>query len=106
MGGLTQKEIISREHKILNYSYQEITDFEKKIYLRKKRKFIEYDFNMPQTIFFIYGNGMIIFGRKTLSQYYLNKELKSLNCSRITSNMLFGIKYNSKYKNRKITISY
>ena len=62
---------------------------------------------MPQTIFYIVDTkGNIIVGRKTLSQYFLNNELKSLNCSRITYNMILGVLYNVDYRNRKINLMY
>ena len=105
---LSQDEIIKREYLLHTKSYIDIKDKNKELFKRKSNQFVEFDYNMPQTIFFIFDDSSsnIIVGRKTLSQYYLNKQLESLNCSRIQYNMLLGILKGTDYSNRKIIIDY
>jgi len=77
------------------------------IFNRKTDYFIDKDFNMPQNIFFIkLPNNIIIFGRKILSILHRNKELTSLNCSRIDDNMIIGILKQYSYKTPDIIIEY
>ena len=49
---LNQNEIIDREYKIYENSFIEIKEYNKKLYTRKIQNFVEYDFNMPQTILY------------------------------------------------------
>lgn len=105
---LNQREIIKRELQLYKQSLTNNANLCKvNLYLRETKTFTEYDFNMPQTLFYIYDKyNNIIFGRKTLSQLYLRNQLKSLNCSRITSNMLLGLLSSVDYNDRKITTRY
>lgn len=104
---LNQDEIIKREFELYKKSLNDFgINSDKEIYNRSTTTFIEYDFNMPQTIFYIIRGGDIIFGRKTLSHLYLAGKLKSINCSNIKYNMLFGVLKSANYNNRKIEIEY
>ena len=104
---LTQEQIINREIELYKQSLKDINVDDKiPIYDRKCIEFVEYDFNMPQTIFYITNNNTVILGRKTISQLYLNNQLKSINCSNITQNMLLGILKDCNYKDRKILLEY
>lgn len=104
---LSQKEIIKKECNLYNESFEEIEEANIPLQKRKQKFIIEYDFNMPQTIFYIYDKlGNIVVGRKLLSDYYIKGKLKSLNCSRITYNMILGSYSSHNYNKRKITISY
>ena len=69
--------------------------------------YVDKDFNLPQNIFFIkLPNGLILFGRKVLSVLHRNKQLTSLNCSRIDANMLIGIAKDWKYKSPNILVEF
>ena len=104
---LTQEKIIAREWEIYHQSFDDSkVESDISIFNRQIKVFEEYDFNMPQTIFYVENNDMIVVGRKTISDLYINHKLKSINCSKITNNMLLGILSSSSYKNRKIKIQY
>lgn len=104
---LTQENIIKREFELYKQSFYD-NDIDENIalYNRTLKTFVEYDFNMPQTIFFIISDDEIVLGRKTISELYLSHELKSINCSRIKDNMFLGILKSYTYKNRKIVLKY
>lgn len=104
---LSQDEIIKRELFLYKKSFDDRKiNHSINIYNRPLSFLVEYDFNMPQTIFYLYYNGKIIVGRKTISNLYLTHKLKSINCSNITQNMFLGILESSNYKCRKISIQY
>ena len=104
---LTQEEIIKREYELLKKSLDNTYNTNLSFFQRETKTFIEYDFNMPQTLFYIdVGNNSIIVGRKTLSQHYLDQKLQSLNCSRITPNMFLGFLADVQFENRMIVIKY
>ena len=92
--------IIKDNKNINNVNYDEVIQ-------RKENIFVDKDFNLPQNIFFLeLPNGHTIFGRKILSILHRNKELTSLNCSRIDDNMIIGILKNYSYKSPNISIEY
>ena len=69
--------------------------------------FKDKDFNLPQNIFFIeLPCGLTLLGRKILSVLHRNKQLTSLNCSRIDDNMFIGIIRNYSYNAPDITIEF
>lgn len=69
--------------------------------------YIDKDFNLPQNIFFIkLPNGLTLFGRKILSVLHRNKQLTSLNCSRIDDNMFIGVVKNWTYETPDILIEF
>jgi len=87
--------------------YKQLSDISvEQIKLRKKDFFSERDYNKPQNIFFIKYKGELIFGRKLLSQLNIEGKIPSINCSMITSDMIFGFVANYKYKNRNIKINF
>lgn len=88
--------------------YKEIDGIDyNKVSSRYTEIFQDKDFNLPQNIFFIkVSEELILFGRKILSVMHRNKELTSLNCSRIDANMIIGILKNYKYDTPNITIEY
>lgn len=78
-----------------------------KILKRKKYKFVEKDYNRPQAIFFVeLDSNITIFGRKLLSELYINKLIPSKNCSLISKNMIIGILYNYNKSGRNVEIEY
>lgn len=74
---------------------------------RKKTKFEDLEYNLPQNIFLIKSyKGRIIVGRKIRSILRIENKINAINCSMITSPMLLGFLYKRGVKNRKITIEY
>ena len=103
---LSQEGIIKREKILYKKSFKEINESNMEVDKRKVKTFIEWDFNMPQTIFFIYLGDLIICGRKVMSELYREGKLKSINCSKITYNMILGYLKNYSYNSRKIILKY
>lgn len=78
-----------------------------KIKRRIPEIFLERDYNSPQNIFFIeLEDGYKLFGRKTLSIMYRTGRLTSLNCSRISMEMIIGVLKESNYVQPEIKIEY
>lgn len=69
--------------------------------------FIDYDFNIPQAIFYIRDfMGQVVVGRKIWSVLSQQNKINAPHCSMITSSMLFGILKSETYLDRKISIAF
>jgi SAM-dependent methyltransferase len=100
------EENIYSEMAIPENIVEEVFSIEK-VMERDTKLFVEKDYNSPQNIFFIeLENGYKLFGRKTLSIMNRTGRLTSLNCSRISKEMIVGILKKANYNEPKIEIEY
>lgn len=109
---LTKEESNIIEEKIFNYFKinDDITEKEldmNDLFKRKKYNFLEKDYNRPQAIFYIKLDSEItVFGRKMISELYINNLIPSKNCSLISKNMIVGVLSNYRKIDRNIEIEY
>lgn len=108
MKALNKKQILKREIRFYNKIISTPTDFHKDILKRKSRTWVEYEFNMPQCLFFIINEKthLKIFGRKSISKDFIEGRLMSINSSYIDESMFLGILKSYTYKDKRIAVKY